>query len=139
MTAEINLTQLGLNQNENVTLQYEIKDFDGKIYYSNNETANVMNTKSLTKEFPTSTLAPGDYVAAVMVFYSEGEAVASSQFKVVKGFAITKTAWIIIGIVVLVLIIIAGVWWYIRRRQGYVANNQQFYGNTSSSQNGQYE
>ena len=80
--SQINLLEMGLKENIDVTLHYEIKDFSGNTYMKESETLAVYDQKSINKEFNTEQLPPGDYVLGVELKYSDGVAVASSQFKV---------------------------------------------------------
>jgi len=80
--AQINLIQMGVLEKMDVTLNYMIKDFEGKTYFSESETIMVYEKKSFEKEFHTQEFLPGDYVIGVELIYPDGVAVSSSQFKI---------------------------------------------------------
>jgi hypothetical protein len=82
LVSQIDLLQMGIKEKMDVTLNYVIKDFTGKVYFSESETIAVENQKTLEKEFHTSDLPDGEYVLGVELIYPDGVAVASSQFKV---------------------------------------------------------
>jgi hypothetical protein len=82
LQAQFNLLQMGLKEKMDVTLNYEIKDFEGKTYLTESETVAVYDQGKINKEFDTSNLPEGDYVLGVEMIYPDGVAVASSQFSV---------------------------------------------------------
>ncbi|NCO11845.1 hypothetical protein CO038_03435 [Candidatus Pacearchaeota archaeon CG_4_9_14_0_2_um_filter_39_13] len=78
----ISLLQVGDAEEVDVTVNYLIKDFDGGLVYTETETFRVIEEKSFVKDFPTASLAPGEYVAGIEVIYPEGFAVSSSHFTI---------------------------------------------------------
>ncbi|MBT4397170.1 DUF2341 domain-containing protein, partial [archaeon] len=84
ITASMFLLQAGLEQEEDVTLNYIIKDFDGNIYLTESETIAVYQQTSFNKQLPTQDLPPGEYVLGAEVVYGGGIATSSSQFIVTE-------------------------------------------------------
>ena len=108
LKAQINLLQLGIKEEVNVTLNYLIKDFSGKTYLTESETITVYRQKSLSKEFYTKDIPSGNYVLGVELIYPDGVAVASSQFKIKEKLKIGKKELILISLIfVLIFIAIA--------------------------------
>jgi hypothetical protein len=84
LIAQINLLQMGVKKGMDVTLEYVVKDFEGKIHLIESETLYVYDQKTIEKEFDTHELVLGDYVLGAELKYPEGVAVASSQFSVAE-------------------------------------------------------
>jgi hypothetical protein len=108
LSVQYDLLQMGIREKMDVTLKYEIKDFSGKVYVTQSETIAVENQKTLTKEFPeTAELPEGEYVLATQLIYADGVAVASSQFKIESPAKVSKSNYVLIGLVV-ALVLVAG-------------------------------
>lgn len=88
--AQIDLLQMGIKEKMDVTLNYVVKDFSGKVYLVESETIAVENQKVVEKEFNTDELPAGDYVLGIELIYPDGVAVASSQFQVKEKVLIEK-------------------------------------------------
>ena len=84
LTSQITLKQAGLVAKEDVTLNYEIKDFSGNTYIKESETVMVENQKQFIKEFQTQNLPVGEYVLNAQVVYSGGIAPSSTHFVVIE-------------------------------------------------------
>jgi len=82
LQSQINLLEMGLKENIDVTLRYTIKDFEGNVYLTESETIAVYDQKTIEKEFHTEELQSGNYVLGVELIYPDGVAVASSHFQV---------------------------------------------------------
>lgn len=109
LTGQITLLQAGLQEEIDVTIEYEIRDFEGNVYGSNSETLAVLREKTFEHEFDSSELQVGDYLVAVEVIYPGGIATASHQFKVVEkeaGALFNSIFLIILAIAVFILIIL---------------------------------
>ncbi len=107
LISKIDLIQMGLKENIDVTLNYVIKDFEGQTYLSESETIAVLDQKSFEKEFFTSELSPGQYVLGTELIHPDGVAVASTHFVVQeKGIKFGKRE-ILLSLLILVLILIS--------------------------------
>jgi len=82
LEAQIDLLQMGIKEKMDVTLNYVIKDFSGKVYVVESETIAVTDQKTLQKEFHTENLPAGEYILGTELIYPNGVAIASSQFKI---------------------------------------------------------
>ena len=109
LPGQINLVQAGLQEKQDVTIEYVVKDFEGNIYSSTSETIAVFREKTFGYEFKTSGLSQGDYLVGIEVVYSGGVATASHQFKIVNkeaGFLFSSIFLIILIIAIFILIIL---------------------------------
>jgi hypothetical protein len=86
LEAQVTLIPMGDNPRLDVTLNYLIKDFDGRIYSTESETILVDEEKSFKKEFFTGNLITGNYVIALELIYPNGVATSSSHFEISDGF-----------------------------------------------------
>ncbi len=111
----INLLQMGLKEKMDVTLNYEIKDFDGNIHLLESETIAVYDQKSFKKEFFTSGFPEGDYVLGTELIYPDGVAVASSHFKIKESKLFERNSLLIFMILIILLVIFLGIFFAIKR------------------------
>jgi len=118
--AQIGMIQAGAKQKLDVTLNYVVKDFDGIVYLEESETIAVFDQKTIEKEFNVGGFEPGSYVLGVELFYPNGVAVASSQFKIEEEIRILgREQYILIGIVALIIISLSTVIIKYKRRRVY--------------------
>jgi len=92
-----------------VTLEYMISDFSGKIFLSESETIKVNENLTFTKEFATNNLPVGDYILGLEVIYEEKVATTSVNFKVIEKGLLTlsgNSILLILGIAVIILILL---------------------------------
>ena len=102
--AQITLVQIGLKEGKDVTINYLIKDFEGKTYLKESETIAVYDQKSFEKEFQTQNLPVGDYLIGAEVVYSGGVATASSHFMISEKKVVNLVILILVGVATLVLV-----------------------------------
>ena len=117
LISQINLLQMGIKEKVDVTMNYLIKDFEGNVLLSESETFAVTDEKSLTKEFHTEGMIPGDYVLGVELIYPEGVAVASSQFKIEEGFVFGKKEMILSTLVFVLILVSALIGFSIKKHK----------------------
>lgn len=103
---KIDLIEMGYQEYKDVTLYYEIKDFDGNIYYQESETIAVADKKTFEREFYTAELESNDYVLAVELVYPDGVATASSHFQIKDPFELNAKSMAYGSIVIAMLIVI---------------------------------
>ncbi|MEK6819903.1 MAG: hypothetical protein AABY03_01755 [Nanoarchaeota archaeon] len=109
LNGQITLLQAGLQEEVDIVIEYEIRDFEGNTYGSSSETLAVLREKTFEHEFDSSELQVGDYIVAIEVIYSGGIATASHQFKVVeKGASVLFSSifLIILAIAIFILVIL---------------------------------
>jgi len=110
LSINLELTQLGLEENMSAKIIYTISDFAGNTYLVYEETLdNVYDNLNLQRDFNTQDFPMGSYVIGVQVIYANGVAVASSQF-VIEDKLIETTGLAIILIAFLVVVIFIILW-----------------------------
>ena len=98
-----------------VTLNYVIKDFSGIVHLTESETLAILDQKSISKEFHTEELVPGDYVLGTELIYADGVAVASSQFKVKSKLGVEIGEIFIIVLIVIASAVLVVIYLIVRR------------------------
>ena len=97
---------MGEEARVDVTLNYIVKDFDGKVYISESETILVEDQKSFKKKFQTGNLPVGNYIVGLELVYPSGVATSSAHFEVVDKTPLNlRLVLIMLGIGILVLIV----------------------------------
>ena len=107
LISKIDLIQMGLKENIDVTLRYVIKDFEGQTYLQESETIAVTDQKSFEKEFFTGELPPGQYVFGTELIHPDGVAVASTHFVVQEKGVKFENGDILLFSLILVLVLVS--------------------------------
>ena len=124
LKVQFNLLQVGPREKVDVTANYVIKDFRGKVYFEESETFFVLGAKDFIKEFDTRRLPPGKYIAGVEIVYPGAFATASSQFEIESaGLAgiisrLVGSTGIVISVIVAVAVIAGLIVWKLVRGKG---------------------
>jgi len=84
LKTEVTLIPLGDKDRLDVTLNYVIKDFEGKIFLTKSETLLIDDKKTFKLNFDTGLLPLGDYVIGLELVYPNGVATSTASFKVVE-------------------------------------------------------
>ncbi|MEK6817206.1 MAG: hypothetical protein AABX80_00225, partial [Nanoarchaeota archaeon] len=106
LISKIDLIQMGLKENIDVTLKYVIKDFEGNTYLTESETIAVLDQKSFEKEFFTGELPPGQYVLGTELIHPDGVAIASTHFVMQeKGFKFGKDEILLTALISVLILI----------------------------------
>jgi hypothetical protein len=84
LRTRVELVPMGDKQTLDVTLNYVIKDYDGKVYLTQQETILVSKRTSFDKIFNVGSLPLGNYVIALDLIYPGGVAPSSAHFEVAK-------------------------------------------------------
>ena len=108
LRTRVNLIPLGEKERLDVTLDYTIRDYAGKIYITKTETLLVQDRINFDRNFDTGSLPIGRYVVGLVLKYPGGVAPSSAHFEVVKSAPITFGT-IVLWLIVL-MIIIAIIW-----------------------------
>jgi hypothetical protein len=82
LNAQVTLIPMGEEPRVDVTLTYIIKDYEGKIHFSESETVLVEGQKDFRKQFNTKNIPVGKYILGVELVYINGVATASSHFEI---------------------------------------------------------
>jgi len=104
LETQIDILQMGIKEKMDVTLNYIIKDYQGKTHFLESETIAVENQKTLMKKFDTTGLESGDYVLGIELVYPDGVAVTSTQFKVNRKIGFIKNELIMISLIFLIVL-----------------------------------
>jgi len=104
--AQVTLIPMGEKPRVDVTLNYFIKDFEGKTYSTESETILVEDQVSFKKEFYTENLPGGSYIIGLELVYPGGVATSSSYFEVRAGPYIDLIALLLIVVVGIIMLII---------------------------------
>jgi len=109
LNAQVTLIPMGDKPRVDVTINYVIKDFNGKTYLTESETFLVDQQLSFKKQFNTNNLPTGNYVIGIELIYPNGVATSSSHFQVSEKIPFNLQLFLLglaIGILVLLFAII---------------------------------
>ena len=110
LRTRVTLIPMGDPERLDVTLNYVIKDYSGKIYLTQSETVLVEEKMNFRKNFGTGSLPLGQYVVGLELIYPGGVAPSSAHFEVVQKSAIdflgTLMLILLIAIILIAMLII---------------------------------
>ncbi|MEX0932931.1 MAG: hypothetical protein WDZ77_02430 [Candidatus Pacearchaeota archaeon] len=114
LRTQVTLVPLGEDSRLDVTLNYEIKDFNGKVYLTRSETVLIENELNFRRNFDTGNLPVGNYIIGLELIYPNGVAPSSASFLVVEKEPISVgdlifyliVSILIVGIFILIILII---------------------------------
>src|SRR4030042_1321673 len=84
LRTKVNLIPMGDKERLDVTLNYVIKNYAGKVYLTQSETVLVEDEMEFRRNFETGMLPLGDYVVGLELVYPGGVAPSSAHFDVLK-------------------------------------------------------
>jgi len=120
LKTQITLIPLGDEERLDVTLNYEIKDYDGNVYLTQSETVLVEKQMNFKRNFDTGGLPLGKYIMGLQLVYPGGVAPSSAHFDVVERIPIdfgNLIFYLIIAILVAAILIVI-VFIIKKRKQG---------------------
>lgn len=109
LRTSVTLIPLGDKARMDVTLNYVIKDYNGKIYLTRSETVLVENQVNFKRNFDTGFLPLGQYIIGLELIYPNGVAPSSAHFEVTRGIQNTffgKVVFFIVNAILIVLVLI---------------------------------
>ncbi|HJZ18659.1 MAG TPA: hypothetical protein VJ208_00980 [Candidatus Nanoarchaeia archaeon] len=109
LKTQVTLIPLGDETRLDVTLNYVIKDYDGKTYLTKSETLLVEKEIDFRRDFDTGILPLGQYVVGLELVYSGGVATSSAHFEVIEGFKFSLAGivyYLIIAILIVMITIV---------------------------------
>lgn len=109
LRTSVTLIPLGEKKKMDVTLNYVIKDYDGRIYLTRSETVLVENQVNFRRDFDTGFLPLGKYIVGLELIYPSGVAPSSAHFEITVGIQNTfygKMVFFLINAILIVLILI---------------------------------
>ncbi len=109
LRTSVTLIPLGDKERMDVTLNYIIKDYNGKAYLTRSETVLIENQITFKRNFDTGVLPLGQYIVALELIYPNGVAPSSAHFEVTTARQNTffgKVVFFIINLILIILILI---------------------------------
>jgi len=103
--AQVSLSQIGKTLRIDLTVDYEVKDIEGKFYKKETEVFSIAGKKEFVKEISTEELPAGKYVLSMKISYSGYSSVSSEKFEV-TGKSLSASLPLIIGTFLTVFILI---------------------------------
>ena len=82
LESQVTIIPMGEEPRVDTTLNYVIKDFEGRTFLSESETMLVDSQKTFKKEFSTQNLITGNYILGLELIYPNGVATSTSHFEI---------------------------------------------------------
>lgn len=105
LRTEVVLIPMGEELRLDVTLDYEIRDYNGTVYLTRSETLLVEEQMDFRRDFDTGNLPKGEYIVGLELIYPNGVAPSSAHFEIIEKPATDIFAKIVLYMIVLILII----------------------------------
>ncbi|MCP6727531.1 MAG: hypothetical protein KJI69_05985 [Patescibacteria group bacterium] len=105
LKTQVTLIPLGDKERLDITLNYEIKDYAGKIYLTKSETLLVEDKVEFKRDFDTGMLPLGKYIIGLELIYTNGVAPSSAHFEVIEPLPKNILSRIVFFLIILILII----------------------------------
>lgn len=102
----VTLIPMGEKERLDVTLNYVIKDYSGKIYLTQKETLLVEEQMEFKRNFDTGILPIGKYIVGLELVYTNGVAPSSAHFEVVEKKPTGIFGKIVFFLIIIILIIL---------------------------------
>ena len=106
LKTEVTLIPMGDPDRLDVTLNYIIKDYHGKVYLTKSETLLVEKEVNFKRNFDTGILPLGDYIVGLELVYPNGIAPSSAHFKVVEKGPFFRVGSVVFFLIIMMLIIL---------------------------------
>ncbi len=119
LLTNINLLQLGAEEEVNVVLEYVIKDFEDTVHFTESGGTSIYKEKAFDKYFDLKGLPEGEYVVGLEVIYQDSVAIASSQFNIKsRTLSLLEIIGAILFLAIIILLII--LLFIIRKRKSFI-------------------
>jgi len=128
LKTKVELVPMGDKERLDVTLNYVIKDYTGKVYLTQSETVLVEERMDFKRNFGTGRLPLGNFIVGLELVYPGGVAPSSAHFEVVERSIEDTIGYILFFLVIgILLVIILIIFLLIRMRRhkkvvGYMLN-----------------
>ena len=106
LRTQVTLVPLGEKERMDVTLNYVIKDYQGKIYLTKTETLLIEDKIEFNRNFGTGALPLGIYIVGLELVYSNGVAPSSAHFEVIEKTPMSLFGKIVFFLIILIIIIL---------------------------------
>lgn len=128
LKTKVELVPMGDKERLDVTLNYVIKDYTGKVYLTQSETVLVEERMDFKRNFGTGRLPLGNFIVGLELVYPGGVAPSSAHFEVVERSIEDTIGYILFFLVIgILLVVILIIFLLIRMRRhkkviGYLVN-----------------
>lgn len=127
LETKVNLIPMGEEERLDVTLNYLIKDYDGKTYLTHSETLLVTEKIDFGREFATGNLPVGNYIVGLELIYPNGIATSSAHFEIYKNdFPIFFLILLFLSLIIVIFVIIFIIFLIKRNADGEI-RSERFY------------
>jgi cysteine-rich repeat protein len=109
LRTSVTLIPMGDPERLDVTLNYVIKDYDGRLYLTRSETVLVEEQVNFKRNFDTGILPLGEYIIGLELIYPNGVAPSSAHFEVIERGPTTlfgKIVYFILNGILIILILL---------------------------------
>ncbi|MCK5624305.1 DUF4215 domain-containing protein [Candidatus Pacearchaeota archaeon] len=106
LRTQVTLIPMGEKERMDVTLNYVIKDYQGKTYLTKSETLLIDEKIEFKRNFATGALPLGTYIVGLELIYPNGVAPSSAHFEVTERTPISIFGKIIFFLIILIIIIL---------------------------------
>jgi len=105
LKTRVTLVPMASSVREDVTLNYAIKDYEGKVYFTKSETTLVDSLKTFDRDFSVANIPSGKYIVTLRLVYSNGIAPSSAQFQIAGRTAAQRAFGFILFYLVIAILI----------------------------------
>lgn len=106
LKTQVTLVPLGEKERMDVTLNYVIRDYQGKTYLTKKETLLIEDKMDFKRNFGTGALPLGTYIVGLELVYPNGVAPSSAHFEVIEKKPFSLFAKIVFFLIILIIIIL---------------------------------
>jgi len=101
LDTQVSLIPLVRNAEFEIVLNYFVRDFEGRVYYTESEDIKIKGEKTFDKKYYTKNVPPGSYVAVLELVHGSKKVVASKQFEVREGILRSGLPWYLWAILII--------------------------------------
>ncbi len=105
LKTQVTLIPMGEKERMDVTLNYVIKDYKGKIYLTKVETLLIDDKMEFKRNFATGALPLGKYIVGLELVYPNGVAPSSAHFEIIEKTPVSFFGKIVFFLIILIIII----------------------------------
>jgi len=109
LRTQVTLIPMGEKERMDVTLNYVIKDYQGKTYLTKTETLLIDDKMEFKRNFGTGALPLGKYIVGLELVYPNGVAPSSAHFEIIEKIPVSlfgKIAFFLIILIIIILILL---------------------------------
>jgi len=105
LKTKVTIVPMGDKERLDVQLNYFIKDYDGKIYFTYSETVLVEDRIDLYHNFETGSISVGEYIIGLELVYPGGIAPSSAHFEIVKTTTEDFLSFVLFSLIIAIIIV----------------------------------